>query len=304
MHQETGQPISDFYSQTSTMWEQLFTVDPPLVCSQDIELFVKYLDRRKFMHFMMGLHEDFESTRVSLLSQSPTPSLDAAVRELISEENRWPTHHMSSSNHVLATPFPQPPIAAFIAPPRINSGYPTSQSSKGTRCEFCHAKGHDISVCCKLQKFVQEQNKASLPRATAVCSSDPLVPIGPSLASSLTKADIKVVVQLVLSCTFIALSVTLSKQPWFFDTTCCNHMTPNESQFFDKTPLEHPITIYTTDGTPMPVSHKGTISSPCLSLSDTFHIPKLSLNLLSIAQLCELSIDLLFTNHGVDVQDP
>ena len=78
-------------------------------------------------------------------------------------------------------------------------------------------------------------------------------------------------------------------------------MTPNESQFFDKAPLEHPFTIYTADGTPMPVNHKGTISSHCLSLSDTFHIPKLSLNLLSIGQLYELGIDLLFINHGVDV---
>ena len=34
MHQETGQSIFDFYSQTSTMWEQLSTADPPLVCSK------------------------------------------------------------------------------------------------------------------------------------------------------------------------------------------------------------------------------------------------------------------------------
>ena len=81
-------------------------------------------------------------------------------------------------------------------------------------------------------------------------------------------------------------------------------MTPDKSQFSDKAPLKHPITIYTADGTPMLVSYKGTISSPCLSLSDTFHIPKLSLNLLSVSQLCELGVDLLFTNHGVDVQDP
>ena len=86
------------------MWEQLSTADPPLMCSKDIELFVKYRDRCKFMHFMMGLCEDFESTRASLLSRSPTPSLDAAVKELISEENHWPTFHMSSSNHILATP--------------------------------------------------------------------------------------------------------------------------------------------------------------------------------------------------------
>ncbi|KAL5818601.1 hypothetical protein ACOSQ4_022443 [Xanthoceras sorbifolium] len=81
-------------------------------------------------------------------------------------------------------------------------------------------------------------------------------------------------------------------------------MTPNESQFSDKAPLEHPITIYTADGTPMPVSHKGKIFSPSLSLSDTFHMPKLSLNLLSVGQLCELGIDILFINHGVYVQDP
>ena len=54
----------------------------------------------------------------------------------------------------------------------------------------------------------------------------------------------------------------------------------------------------------MSISHKGTISSPCLFLNDTFHIPKLSLNLLSVGQLCELGINLLFTNHDVDVQDP
>ena len=59
-------------------------------------------------------------------------------------------------------------------------------------------------------------------------------------------------------------------------------MTSDESQFSDKAPLEHSITIYTADGTPMPISHKGTISSSSLSLNDTFHIPKLSLNLLSV----------------------
>ena len=81
-------------------------------------------------------------------------------------------------------------------------------------------------------------------------------------------------------------------------------MTPDEFQFSDKAPLEHPITIYIADGTPMPVSHKGTIFSPSLSLNDTFHIPKLSLNLLSVGQLCEIGVDLLFTNHSVDMQIP
>ena len=99
------------------MWEQLSAANPPQVCSKDIELFVKYRDRCKFMHFMIGLREDFKPTRVSLFNQSPTPSLHATVKELISEENRRPTHHMSSSDHVLVTPSPQPTIVAFTTPP-------------------------------------------------------------------------------------------------------------------------------------------------------------------------------------------
>ena len=73
-------------------------------------------------------------------------------------------------------------------------------------------------------------------------------------------------------------------------------MTPDESQFSDKAPVAHLISIYTADGTPMPVRNNGTVSTPSLYLSDTFHIPKLSLNLLSLGQLCELGVDILFTN--------
>ena len=60
---------------------------------------------------------------------------------------------------------------------------------------------------------MQEQNKTSLPQAAAVCPSDPSVSTGPSLASSLTTADIEAIVQQVLSRTFTTLSVTSGKQP-------------------------------------------------------------------------------------------
>ena len=66
---------------------------------------------------MIGLREDFEPTRTSLLSWFPTPSHNTAIKELIYEENCRLTHHMSSFDHVLATPSPQPLIVAFIAPP-------------------------------------------------------------------------------------------------------------------------------------------------------------------------------------------
>ena len=131
MHQGSGQSISNYYSQTASMWEQLAAADPPLRYVEDIDIFAKYKDLRRFTQFMMGLHEDFEPTRAALLSRSLLPSLDATVKELISKENRRPHHHLSSSDVVLDTP--HPPSFSSDRPRRI--------------CTYCQKLGHDITEC-------------------------------------------------------------------------------------------------------------------------------------------------------------
>jgi hypothetical protein len=78
-------------------------------------------------------------------------------------------------------------------------------------------------------------------------------------------------------------------------------MTPYASYFSQKTPLAPSPIIYTTDSSHMSVSHIGTISSPDLTILDTYLVLKLSLNLLSVGQLCELGLDLHFSNRGVHV---
>uniref|UniRef100_A0A2N9IF95 Reverse transcriptase Ty1/copia-type domain-containing protein n=1 Tax=Fagus sylvatica TaxID=28930 RepID=A0A2N9IF95_FAGSY len=260
MRQESGQSISDYYSQTASMWEQLAAADPPLRYAEDIDLFAKYKDRRRFTQFMMGLREDFEPTRAALLSRSPLPSLDAAVKELISEENRRPHHHLSSSDVVLATP------------------RPPSSSDRSRR--YLHSRGI-----------------LPLPQAAAVSSApvdDPVV----------TVSQLESMFHRYMSQPSPALSVTSGNKSWLLDSACCNHMTPHASHFSQKTPLAPSPIIYTADSSHMSVSHIGTISSPDLTIPDTYLVPKLSLNLLSVGQLCELGLDLHFSNHGVDVQDP
>uniref|UniRef100_A0A2N9H472 Integrase catalytic domain-containing protein n=1 Tax=Fagus sylvatica TaxID=28930 RepID=A0A2N9H472_FAGSY len=62
-------------------------------------------------------------------------------------------------------------------------------------------------------------------------------------------------------------------------------------------------TITTADGSAMTVSHVGSISTPNLSISDVFCVPKLHLNLLSVGQLTELGLNLFFSSRGCLVQD-
>ena len=154
MCQEISQSISDYYSQTSSMWEILSVANPPLQ-------YPKYIELLPNIRIIVDLCISWWIYRrilslLELLCLAGLLLLLLMLQYRSSEENRRPTYHMTSSDHVLATPLPQPPIAAFTTPPRINSRRPTFQSSKGTHCKFCRAKGHDISVCRKLQKFVQE----------------------------------------------------------------------------------------------------------------------------------------------------
>ena len=94
--QEPGQSIADFYSQTNSLWEQFSAANPQLKYPKDVEIFAKCQGRRKFMHFMMALRADLESTRASLLHRTPLPILEVAVTELMSKETRRSTMHLQS----------------------------------------------------------------------------------------------------------------------------------------------------------------------------------------------------------------
>jgi len=81
-------------------------------------------------------------------------------------------------------------------------------------------------------------------------------------------------------------------------------MTSDATMFTSKTALVKPSVIHTADNSKLNVSHTGDISSAHLSVSDTFLVPQLTLNLLSVSQLCELGFGVYFSDHGWVVQDP
>ncbi|KAA8550319.1 hypothetical protein F0562_002003 [Nyssa sinensis] len=207
---DTGQSIADFYSQSNHLWEQLSAADPKLACAQDIQTFAAWLDRQKFMHFMMALRDDFESTRASLLHRQPLPTLDAAVSELISEETRRSTMKMQSSNMVLAT--------ASRGPSPSSTGRPSSQSNSTIRlCQWCNFRGHTIDECRKYKSYQRRQAyrqtatvSSSTPahQTASLASSTSSAPESSSPSTPLTAADVTTLIHQVLSQSSIALSVT------------------------------------------------------------------------------------------------
>lgn len=134
MRKESGKFIASFYSQLHNFWKQLFAVDPQLKCYKDIELFATNRDRSKFIHFMMALCEDFESTWISLLHRMPLLSLEIVVAELILEENRRFTMKMQILNFVVATI----PKTTFGS----STGRSPSWYSKNVFNKYCKFPGH------------------------------------------------------------------------------------------------------------------------------------------------------------------
>jgi hypothetical protein len=99
------------------------------------------------------------------------------------------------------------------------------------------------------------------------------------------------------------LSMTLGiSSEWFLDSACCNHIMDNPHLTSVHTPPVLP-TVTTANGSAMTVNHVSSISTLNLSIFDVFCVPKLHLNLLSVRQLTELGLNLLFSSRGCLVQD-
>ncbi|KAI3664859.1 hypothetical protein L6452_43468 [Arctium lappa] len=81
-------------------------------------------------------------------------------------------------------------------------------------------------------------------------------------------------------------------------------MTPCTDGFVSKKPPQHFTSVRTADNTGLPVSFSGNVSTHDIQLPDVLNVSKLSLSLVSIAQLLESNLIILFHSSGYVVQDP
>jgi hypothetical protein len=191
----------------------------------------------------------------------------------------------------------------------------SDQSSPNTRrsdqksnkfCRYCKKHGHTIETC-----YRRNQSTAAVTHGDT--DQTPTAAVAPAHSGSiitLTTDQLEDIIAQALvragNASFsFALSVLPSKfSPWLLDSACCNHMTPYPSFFSHTSSAHHAPTIHIANGSTMLVHSIGTISTSKLSISDVFHAPKLSYNLLSVGQLAELGHHIILDYFGCIVQDP
>jgi hypothetical protein len=305
IRQNPGQYINDFFARFQFIWDQLDLSDPPWDTPNDAMKYATRRDQMRLYQFLMALHEDYEPVRGQLLHQLPTPSLDAALNDLVREETRLQTLQAQNKLNVLATTSPLAPLQQSDS----------DQSSPNTRrsdrksnkfCRYCKKHGHTIKTCFR-------RNRSTAAVTHGDTDQTPTATVAPAhfgSAITLTTDQLEdIIAQALVRAGNASSSSALSVLPgkfssWLLDFACCNHMTPYPSFFSHTSSAHHAPTIHTANGSTMLVRSIGTVSTSKLSISDVFHVPKLSYNLLSVGQLAELGYRIILDYFGCIMQDP
>lgn len=78
-------------------------------------------------------------------------------------------------------------------------------------------------------------------------------------------------------------------------------MTADPSILLDKTPVTQSSPINSNDRSQLHVNHIGSMSTSNISIHTTFHVPNLTINLISIGQLCDLGLNIIFSSSSCHV---
>lgn len=132
---------------------------------------------------------------------------------------------------------------------------------------------------------------ASTPTGAASSVSQSSAPIGSAAASQ--------------SSTERSLSTpTLSTCPWILDSSASFHMTPYCTYLSSMSPSSRSLIVHTSDGSPLPVVGRGTLSSDSFHVPDVSFVPNLTMQLMSIGQLtdheCRVILDPKFAIFRID----
>uniref|UniRef100_A0A2N9EHH2 Retrovirus-related Pol polyprotein from transposon TNT 1-94-like beta-barrel domain-containing protein n=1 Tax=Fagus sylvatica TaxID=28930 RepID=A0A2N9EHH2_FAGSY len=277
IRQDPGQSINDFFARFQFIWDQLDLSDPPWDTPNDAMKYATRRDQMRLYQFLMALHDDYEPVRGQLLHQLPTPSLDAALNDLVREETRLQTLQAQNKLNVLATTSPLAPL------PQSDSDQFSPNTRRSDRksnkfCRYCKKHGHTIETCFR-------RNRSTAAVTHGDTDQTPPAAVAPAHSGSaitLTTDQLEdIIAQALVRAGNASSSSALSVLPgkfssWLLDSACCNHMTPYPSFFSHTSSARHAPTIHTANGSTMLVRSIGTVSTSQLSISDVFHVPKLS----------------------------
>ena len=312
--QQPDQPISTYVSEMQVIRDQMNLAAPQIIDATAAQQFRDYFNQLHLITLLMGLSDKFENVRASLLHRHPLPTLDDVVSELLSEETRLQPRFQGSSDSVLHASFHKPKLNDSKSAGKWNT-----KEWNTKECSFCHSPSHLLLDCptrtCKWCHVKHPKHYASdCPKHPKNSNSQRQKHFAGSTTAAATpesndfmdimRKNQELMERFLTGSMSANESGNSSGNTWLYDSGCCNHMTPQSDVFITKQQPDSPFSVCTADGTRLTVKFSGHVSTPQLSLPNTIHVPNLSLSLVSISQLVESALIVIFSSSGCVVQDP
>jgi len=90
---------------------------------------------------------------------------------------------------------------------------------------------------------------------------------------------------------------------WFLDSGASFHMTPDSTQLSSLSSLDHSIVVQTADGTSLPVTRCGILSTSSFHVPTVSHVPNLTMQLMSAGQITDHGCRIILESDSCCVQD-
>ncbi|XP_031739694.1 uncharacterized protein LOC105434738 [Cucumis sativus] len=133
LNQEGGQSVNEYLATLQPIWTQL---DQAKINPEHIRL----------IKVLMGLRPEYESVRAALLHRNPLPSLDAAIQEILFEENRLGIVSSLPSDVALATTHSRSANESIFCKNCKLHGHKFANCPT-IECRYCHKRGHILDNC-------------------------------------------------------------------------------------------------------------------------------------------------------------
>lgn len=299
--------VQEYYSEFMNIWIEYNNITYASVPAEALKAVQDLQEKNMRDQFLMRLRPEFETVRGNLMNRKPVPDLAECFQEILREEQRILSVETVDKAKVVNTT-----DLAFLSrdneKPRIRDvqqlqcfscqkyGH-LARDCKEKFCRYCKKGGHILTECRK-----RPQNRGGKAYHTTVDTATASAPYVTTTGNNLiTPESIQAMIQSALSA--MGISGTQSSKTWYLDSGATNHMTSSSKIFSSLSPYCGQSGVCMADGNSLPIKGMGNIQSKTLHLSNVFHVPQLSTNLISVGQLVDNHCNVILSPSGCTIQD-